>query len=377
MTNQRVVFLDYLRFFACLMVLVVHCCEPFYLGGPGTYIASIGDALWMGAIDSACRAAVPLFVLASSYLLFPVQGDVSRFFRRRVERVLIPLVVWMLLYAFFPLTALSPLLGGEAEQMSVVDNLKQLVFNFVPHAGHLWFVYMLIGVYMVMPLLSPWVERASRRAHHIFLGVWFFTTLMPFFSRIAADWVGNPELWGDCPWNEFGAMHYVSGFVGYLVLGHYLRKFVGELSWKKTLAWAIPLWLVGYAITLGCLWLFLPTSAASYPFEAPYQFAVDMEMSWGFCSTGVALTTVAYFLIIRKLCSTGWLYRHIVLPVSKRSYGIYLMHMFVLTPVVVWLRSMGLPTVGVICLGAVLTYSICGAITWVFSFLPKSKYIIG
>ena len=94
MTNQRVIFLDYLRFFACLMVLVVHCCEPFYLGGPGTLVASLGDGVWMSAIDSACRAAVPLFVLASSYLLFPIQGDTRKFFKRRIERVLIPLGVW-------------------------------------------------------------------------------------------------------------------------------------------------------------------------------------------------------------------------------------------------------------------------------------------
>ena len=377
MEKQRVIFLDYLRFFACLMVLVVHCCEPFYLGGPGTYVASLGDALWMGAFDSACRAAVPLFVLASSYLLFPVQGSTRKFFLRRIERVLIPLGVWMVLYACFSLTALSPIFGGVAEPTDVVANFKQLIFNFVPHAGHLWFVYMLLGVYMLMPLLSPWVEKVGKRGEEALLVVWLFTTTAPFLTRIAQNWVGNGDLWGYCPWNDFGALQYVSGFIGYVVLGHYLRTYVEELSWKKTLAWAVPLWLVGYAITFGCLWLLLPTSGAGYPLAEPYQFAVDMEMSWGFCSTGVVLTTVAYFLVIRKFCSTGWLYRHIVLPVSKRSYGIYLMHMFVLTPVVVWLRSLGLPTVGVICLGALLTYSICGAITWVLSFIPKSKYIIG
>ena len=377
MTNQRVIFLDYLRFFACLMVLVVHCCEPFYLGGPGTLVASLGDGVWMSAIDSACRASVPLFVLASSYLLFPVQGDTRKFFKRRIERVLIPLGVWMLLYAFFPLTALSPVLGGEAEHMDVVANLKQMIFNFVPHAGHLWFVYMLLGVYVLMPLISPWIEKVSRRGEEALLVVWLFTTTAPFLTHIAQNWVGNGDLWGYCPWNQFGALQYVSGYIGYIVLGHYLRTYVGEMSWKKTLGWAIPLWVVGYAITLGCIWLFLPTAAEAYPFEAPYQFAVDMEMSWGFCSTGVVLTTVAYFLIIRKFSSTGWFYKHIVLPVSKRSYGIYLMHMFVLTPVVIWLRSLGLPTVAVIGLGAVLTYTVCGVVTWLLSFLPKSKYIIG
>ena len=55
------------------MVMLVHCIEPFYLGGPGTYIASESDAFWVTFINSALRPAVPLFMLASSYLLFPLK----------------------------------------------------------------------------------------------------------------------------------------------------------------------------------------------------------------------------------------------------------------------------------------------------------------
>ena len=36
--KERVVFIDWLRFIACFMVMIVHSCEPFYLGGEGTMI---------------------------------------------------------------------------------------------------------------------------------------------------------------------------------------------------------------------------------------------------------------------------------------------------------------------------------------------------
>ncbi len=358
------------------MVLFVHCSEPFYLGGPqGTYIATHHDAVWLTIIDSFCRSAVPLFLLASSYLLFPLKTDTKSFFKRRVVRVLIPLALWMVIYACLPMDILSPLFGGEkSASFDVAANFKTLIVNFVPQAGHLWFVYMLMGIYLLMPLLSPWAEKVSKRAEQAFLALWLFTTMVPFIRWGARALAGSPDLWGVCPWNEFGALHYVSGFIGYLVLGHYLRTYVGELSWRKTLAWAIPLWVVGYAIVLGGVWVFLPSE---FPLDVPYQFAVDMETSWGFCSTGVALTTLAYFLIIRKFCSSGWFYRKVVFPISKRSYGIYLMHMFVLTPIIFWVRSWGLSTALTIPIAAVLTYAGCALLSWMLSLLPKSKYLIG
>ena len=55
--TQRVIFLDYLRVVACMMVILVHACEPFYLGGEGTYITNAYDAFWVTIVDSALRCA--------------------------------------------------------------------------------------------------------------------------------------------------------------------------------------------------------------------------------------------------------------------------------------------------------------------------------
>ena len=101
-TTGRIVFLDYLRFIACFMVIFVHCIEPFYLGGEGTFIRNHTDAAWATFLDSALRAAVPLFLMASSYLLFPLKYDTATFFRKRFVRVCIPLIIWTLLYALVP-----------------------------------------------------------------------------------------------------------------------------------------------------------------------------------------------------------------------------------------------------------------------------------
>ena len=62
--KERVVFIDWLRFIACFMVMIVHSCEPFYLGGEGTMILNRTNALLVTLIDSFLRPCVPLFVMA-------------------------------------------------------------------------------------------------------------------------------------------------------------------------------------------------------------------------------------------------------------------------------------------------------------------------
>ena len=334
--NKRIVFLDYLRVVACFMVMVVHACEQFYFGADGgLHYDSAGDAFWATWIDSAVRACVPLFVIASSYLLFPVTKPTGEFFRRRLVRVVVPFAVWCALYVW----------QGNGRP-------ADCLFNFpMATGGHLWFVPMLLGLYLLMPLLSPWAERAGEKEVRGWLLVWLFTTTFPFLRKLWAYFLaagadpatgmcwahtfgtGNfdniPFLWGECAWNGFGTFYYLSGFIGYMMLGLYFRKFVPELSWKRTLAWAVPFWVVGYAI-VGSFFYFRIPGNGTFPVSGPYASAVDLEMSWEFCSTGVALTVVGYFLVLRKCVAEGWFYEKVIRPLSEASYGTYLMHIMVL-----------------------------------------------
>lgn len=131
--------------------------------------------------------------------------------------------------------------------------------------------------------------------------------------------------------------HYVSGFFGYMLIGFYMRKFAGAWSWGRTLSCAIPLWLVGYATVFIPFFVRIP-DGMGYPVSAPYAMAVSLEVSWDFASTGVALTALAYFLVIRKFVAEGSFYRHVIRPLADASYGTYLIHMLVLAEVSEWLN---------------------------------------
>ncbi len=334
-TENRVVWVDWLRVAACFMVIVVHATEPFYLGGEGSQILTKADAFWSSFFDSFVRACVPLFIVASSYLQFPLHYSAGEFFRRRTVRVLVPFVLWSAIYAFA---------WGEP-----AENFKNLLFNFNYAAGHLWFVYMLIGIYLLMPLLSPWAEKVSKRELQVYLAICAFTTLIP----IIRDWyIGGGEnllvtygvsglprqaltpFWGEASWNAYGTFYYLSGFVGYLLLGLYLRRFVGELSWRRTLIIALPCYLIGFAVSFGgFLWRVFESCNGEFPATGLVEKAVWWETTWCNDTIGVVLMTIAWLLLFKKIKSNGCFYKKVLLPISKASYGIYLLHLLILVPI--------------------------------------------
>ena len=81
--RNREVWLDWLRVIACMLVMLTHATEPFYLGGEGSLILTQSDAVWVAVMDVFSRAAVVLFIIASSYLQFPLHYPTGDFLRRR------------------------------------------------------------------------------------------------------------------------------------------------------------------------------------------------------------------------------------------------------------------------------------------------------
>lgn len=329
-TENREIWVDFLRVAACFMVMVVHSTEPFYLGGEGARILTRTDMFWASFFDSFVRSCVPLFVIASSYLQFPLHYSTGEFFRRRAVRVLVPFVFWTVVYA---------LVWGEP-----VQNFKDLLLNFNYAAGHLWFVYMLIGLYLIMPLLSPWAAKVGRKELLAYIGLCFLTTFIPFVREAATGdgalvlhgTAGLPmqapfPLWGEASWNGYGVFYYVSGFLGYMLLGLYFRRFGHDLSWGRTLAVALPAYLAGFGICFGgFVKRVLACCGGVFPVEGPVDLAVIWETPWYNDTVGVALMALAWILVFRKFNREGKFFRRVILPVSKASYGMYLCHMLIL-----------------------------------------------
>ncbi len=380
--NKRIEFIDWIRVVACLMVMLVHASENFYgadssgLAGNVSMLANESNRFWVSFYDGfVSRAAVSLFMIVSAFLLVPMKPGqtMTSFYKHRFGRILPPFVFFLLLYTFLPL-----LWGGMTWEQSLAD-LKLLPFNFPSMAGHLWFMYPLISLYIIIPVVSPWLEKVSAKDERIFLGFFIFTTFIPWFRLI------TPELWGECFWNNFGAFWYCSGYLGYLVLAHYIRF---HLDWdrRKRLTVGLLCFLVGGAFTGWSFWL-KGTPGVLIP-------TPEIEWSWSFCTPNVLMQTFGLFLMFScigmgkagvdsAVAVAGAAGKEsFVSRLARLTFGMYLVHMFFLAPIATWIigGDVANPTIPVaiaIPAIAILSY-ICSAVAVkLVSLLPGSKYLVG
>ena len=336
------------------MVVQVHTGEFYYIG-PGGSVLDTPAAHWVGWLNSLFRSCVPLFVMISGVFLFPVTND-GAFFRKRFSRVLVPFAVWCVIYAFYLYWQ-----GTTTMQGALLDILK-IPVNFGTDVGHLWFVYMLLGIYLIAPVLSPWVESASRRSMERFLALWAVSLTIPYIHLVF------PQIWGEAFWNSTPMLYYFTGYIGYAVAGAYFKRFHMQPSRSLSLI-AVVLLLSGYAITASGFLHRLSTE----------QVLPKLELTWGFETINVAMMTVGLFLLFKDIQpadpdSAPW---KLIRNVSQRSYGMYLAHIIVLNAVYGLLNGrldspiIKIPTIAIVAfLG---TYALISLI----ALLPKSKWIVG
>ncbi|MDR1718734.1 MAG: acyltransferase [Dysgonamonadaceae bacterium] len=361
---KRIVFLDYVRVFACLLVMFVHASENFYgaegstdMAGPQSFLANEADRLWVSIYDGFSRMAVPLFMIVSAYLLVPMkEGQTSwQFYRRRFTRVLPPFFIFMILYSTLPL------LWGQLDGATSLKDLSRILLNFPTLAGHLWFIYPLLSLYLFIPVVSPWMSKVTAKEERFFLLLFLISTCMPFLNR----WFG--EVWGQCFWNEYHLLWYFSGYLGYLVLAHYIRV---HLTWNAA-----------KRFTVGIISLFVGAGLTIYSFyiqatPGTILSTPVIEVGWSFCTINCVLLTAGAFLMFT--CINLPQTPRFVAELSKLSYGMYLAHIFWLGLCVnVFKHNLALPTVAAIPCIAVCTF-VCSFVSIkIVSFIPGSKWIVG
>ena len=106
---------------------------------------------------------------------------------------------------------------------------------------------------------------------------------MPYLNR----WFG--EVWGQCFWNEYHMLWYFSGYLGYLVLAHYIRV---HLTWSRSQRFTVGLisMLLGAVLTIGSF----------YVQAVPGQIHVTpvLEVGWAFCTINCVFLTAGAFVTI-------------------------------------------------------------------------------
>lgn len=362
--NKRIVFLDYIRVFACFLVMLVHASENYYgapgstdMAGPQSLLLNEADRLWVSIYDGFSRMSVPLFMIVSAFLLVPMKEGMSsvEFYKRRAIRILPAFLFFMIVYSTVPV------LWNQINLETSFTDLSRIPLNFPTLAGHLWFMYPLISLYLFIPIISPWLAKAKPSEERFFIALFLISSCMPYLNRFFG------EIWGQCFWNEFHILWYFSGYLGYLVLAHYIRV---HLDWSR----AKRLIVGSISMTVGAVWTILSFYLQAVP--GVLHSTPVLEIGWSFCTLNcVMLTTGAFLLFTCIKKSTA---PKAIAELSNMSYGMYLVHILWLGLCVhVFKNRLELPTVIAIPTIALSTFVCSFVSTKIISLIPFCGWMVG
>lgn len=274
---MRYFWIENLRFFAVLLVILIH--------SQGAFIGSIhGSENWwiFNIINSISHFSVPIFVMISGVLNMGKDFILKIFIHKRLTRILYPFLFWSFVLYIGNVTLNRPQSANNHFVSFVIDILTN---NINPVY---WFVYMILGLYLITPIFNKWLLNCKLHEVEYFLIFWMFTLLANYFK------IFRIGLYLD----------YFSGFIGYYVLGYYLFK-TKRLFFQKRLTHVL-LVVIGAGITI-----FGNFFHKDFKFESYLTFNIML------LSSGVFL----FFMQLKDQSSS----RPIIF-ISKYSYGIYLIH---------------------------------------------------
>jgi len=328
MAGKRDLSLDAVRVLACLMVVLMHSPMP---------LASGSSSLVQNVLSYATAPCIGLFFMVSGALLLPAGQPATAFLRRRLSKVLCPTLVW---------TAFYIVVCGNSDDIG--RTLLSVPFSPQGH-GILWFMYTLVGLYIIAPVISPWLESASRRSVEMYLILWGVTLCYPLIENTLAVNQGIT-----------GSLYYVSGYAGYFLLGYYLRRW--SVRWPGLL-------------------IMVAVSAAAPVYCKLAGRPVDFYRVFWYLSVFVAVFCVFYFQTVRRLFNAWQVPSYVRMPLvllSNLSFGIYLSHIYLLRNVlwggVCYLTGSYLLDTLIMALAA---FAGAALFSYLVSLLPFGAYIIG
>ena len=213
--KNRIFYLDQIRALAILLVILCHVVRQYCQIRPAGSLGWCASAIF---IDIGI-IGVPLFLMISGALLLNKDYDLPNFLKRRFSRILIPFIFWALLLPIFKIICFS-----------YSNSYITLFFS-----DDYWFVWMLIGVYLILPIINSFIKQYHIKGVEYFLIIWLITIILNTF--------------GLYPFHKL-ELSYFAGFVGYLVLGYYLANKEFKLSDKKIIWISLILFVLFTAINI-------------------------------------------------------------------------------------------------------------------------------
>ncbi|MGL5550548.1 MAG: acyltransferase [Culicoidibacterales bacterium] len=275
--------LDFLKIIACIMVVIIHVSGNYVINcEPSSSYYQIGY-FW----NSITRTAVPVFVMISgSFLLDSQRTSWKMNSAKTWKTIIIPTIIWTLVALLF-------LVLFENHSLTmIIGAMKSIVLGYAPYY-HLWYMYMIIPLYLSVPLLIRVKRRLSFKqfvslAICFLIGGWILNVNDSYFRML------------------FGGIEWLRGiqYLGYFMLGNVLITWFKQMTWSKK------------AVVLNSTVIFLVATVAILLLGTNQPLAMP-----------VIIASISLFTIVANL---GYQFERLkLMKTAKYTFMIYLVHAFV------------------------------------------------
>lgn len=299
--NSRIMYIDILRIIAVFSVVLLHVSAPFVADMNANGI----KWWWMGnIIDSATRWSVPVLIIISGKLMLDNdrEEEILPFLKRRLIKIIIPLVFWSFIYM-----ARTNQLTIDRDGLFILSFFKRLYLGKV-HI-HLWYPYMIVGLYLITPIIKPYVNNVKKNNLMYFIVIWFISNGIIGFSE---KFTGYKLAFN---------LNFFHWSLGYFVLGFILSKY--NLSKKQKNA----IYILGFLGLVATVYL-------TYILTKDNN-GIIIDHMYSYYAPNVIFTAIAVFVLIRdinwqRIIKDNNMIKNIISSLSKTSFGVYLVHLLVL-----------------------------------------------
>ena len=296
---KREPYLDCLRIMATFAVIILHTASQYW------YAVEVGTYEWrvFSFYDGMVRWSVPVFVMISGALFLGRNISIDKLFKKNVARIVAAFVFWSALYA-----VVNVITGRSG--------LKNALREFVEGPTHLWFLFMITGLYILVPLLKKIVANDETTKYFVLISL-IFTFVLPYAISILSLY---SEKLGSIASGIIKSMdfYFTLGYVSYFVYGYYFSRI--NVNGKKNLLVCL-LGIAGLFVTLFAYVIF--------PVSEKYTASVFHANM----TVNVMLVSVSIFIFFKnsKRLNNMNNVANLLKILSEYSFGAYLVHAMVIT----------------------------------------------
>lgn len=342
---KRTVYYDYLRTFAMFAVVLLHTAASNW------HSTDVNSFDWQvfNAYDSIVRWGVPVFVMISGALFLGRNIPTKTIYKKYILRIVIAFFFWSGCYALL-----------------TCKGIKEIIASTISGHYHMWFLPMIVGLYMAIPIIKCITENKESRRYFLFLAS-MFAIVLPTLAAISNDFAPKLLNAGIQAVNDSLIrglkIEIVLGFTVYFILGYVINNTDISVKQRK---WIYILGVIGFVSTI------VIDSIVSIKNQTP------CKTYYGNHTIGVFLESVSVFVFFKYNCPKSERLNAFVQKLAKYSFGAYLVHPWVLS----LLEENGFTTLSFnsiisVPLLAITTFSISMLISAVINRIPILKnYIV-